>query len=376
MSRQIFEEYFIGTEAVAVVIACHHDYLKYLPDQIAHIDSQTVRPVQRILAYDGPNWQRVTRILRRCHPGWIVIGGHWKSPAKARNAAMRVVYGDWVVFADADDFLPFNYFAHITKALANVPGNCAILYPDLRYSNGQTMKAPPTFKYWGLRMANYVSAASAWRLDALREGGGFDALDLYEDWGLALRLTADGWRGQRLAAPLFCRWHPGRRSASPTPGASFAFKWTQLTYAIVTLISGRRECWRQWNEWLKAADLPPRCSFWLMDNSRDSRLGETIKTTISGWKYKTHYLSCSHECPDPGNLALRHQHVADLYNLVFQHPRFCADFVVTLEDDVLPPPDGLRRLVEAHQPGTDQAATAAVYPSRRNPQELVGRRLL
>lgn len=374
MSGKIFEEEFIGTEAVSLVVTCHKDYLKYLPDQVAHVDNQKVRPAQRIIVYDGADYHDTVEALRRKHPSWIVVGWEWKSPGLARNRALRLVHSEWVMFVDADDMLPAKHVYKIVKSIAKVAGNIGVIYGDLVYSDGRIMRAPETFRYWNLRKANYISAASAWRVAALHDVGGFSDVGLYEDWGLVLRLTAAGWKGMHSGARINCRWHKDRRSDAGV-AAEFGFKWRERTYAMVTLLSGSEEKMRNWLKWLEHAELPPRLFIWVVDNSCNPKFARSMMRGINKLDIPYRRIECTKECIDPDSRIERHKHVAYLYNQALTHPAFRADYVVTLEDDVTPPLDGLKMLVHAQDTKSNPGVMSAAYPMRGNPELAVGRML-
>lgn len=365
----IFEDAFVGTHAVSVVVTCHEDYLRYLPDQVSHVDSQTMRPVQRIIAYDGEDWEtRVVALVRR-YPGWQVVGGNWGSPNPARNKALALVESEWVVFADADDFMGERYCEDITRRAKTCGSRVAIMYAGLRYSNGKEYHVPEKFDYWTLRLRNFVSAAAAWRVSAVRDVGGFGNTSCYDDWGLALRITACGWKGVKIDEPICIRYHAGHRRDNAGQ-KEMAFKWTQRTYGIVTLLAGRRECFEDWIGWLRHAEMPNHVTLYLLDNSRDDEFGAMVRDAAHGLPYPSLYVRCDAKCGDTERDELaRHRHVPNLYNRIL--PRITDDMVLTLEDDVLPPLYGFRQIVKSFICGQKTGAVSGVYPSRTGENRIV-----
>ena len=76
-------------------------------------------------------------------------------------------------------------------------------------------------------------------------------------------------------------------------------------------------------------------------------------------------------CPKVGSPTLhpmRHVHVARLYSVIF--PRVTEDAVVTLEDDMVPPLDGMRRLVEEMSEANRVGVVAGVYRDRLHPDKI------
>lgn len=371
-SAILSDELFTGTELVTVCITCHGEYLKLLHNQVAHVEMQTVKPAQRIIAYDGADYIEVCRALRLTYPGWLVGGGDWKSPNPARNAALKMATGEWIVFSDADDFMHRKYVEEICRIAAGKIDNIAILYADLLFTCGKRFNAPDTFDYWKLRLSNFVSAASAWRVSVAREAGGWMNTDCYDDWALALKITARKWKAKKMTIPIMCRTHAGHRR-DDAGKKELKHKLTR-SYGIVTLLAGRMDCRAEWLEWLAREPMPPETYLYILDNSRDKEFQNTTRTAVELIGIERNipilYLVNNAFCdPDSHSLA-RHRHVPGLYNCILPHVN--ADMILTLEDDVVPPRNAFINLIESFICGQKTGAVSAVYPSRAGGNKIVG----
>ena len=122
------------------------------------------------------------------------------------------------------------------------------------------------------------------------------------------------------------------------------------------------------------AEIPPRSSLFWVDNS-----GGTMTSLLHEWSARlssrfqaiTILNAGNPHIPAQGEHYLnriRHLQVARLYNTVFQ--KIAEEMVVTLEDDTLPPANGVRRLLDLIRPFSPVAVSASVYRSRTSPAKV------
>jgi hypothetical protein len=340
---------------IAVVITCHQPHLRWLPEALASIERQVPAPAERLIVFD------------RCAPPtfigqeWRCLSGDWGDPSPARNAAMEATTAPWLVFLDADNLAPVGYLSAVQSAIAAVRPKVGIIYPHIQRidETGKPLDLwrVPDWDYWGMRAQNCVDTSSAWRRDALELVGGWPVGDSgsHEDYALALLVTAAGWGAARLDGPAIVkRAHPSEQSdRSHRDGALRTGIWHARSLAIVTLLAGREQTLEAWPRFLLTAELPPRTSLYVLDNSGDPaftrrvlQLGEHVTEqrglghfdfAPAGQPYRRHPT-------EPDLTRQRHFHVARLYTTVL--PRVTEDLVLTLEDDVEPPPNAVRLLGE------------------------------
>ena len=365
---------------VAIVVTCHEPYLRLLPDALAAVDRQVPEPAERVLVLDG------------CAPPsfidarWRFISGSWGHPSGARNAGLAASRAPWLVFLDADNVAPEGYLQAVEQATFAVPTDVAIIYPDIQYTDEalrpRKLWRMPAWDYWGMRQQNCADTSSAWRREALELVGGWPEGQFQEDYILALKITAVGWKAYRLDGPaILMREHGlGRRAMlRHTHGGLLNQIWKARSLAVVSLLAGRPSTLERWQRFLLTAELPPKTALYVVDNSGNAEFTRrvySIGTTVASERNLTHfdvavtgepYKLDGHE---PYMTKLRHLHVAQLYAEVL--PRVSEDLVLTLEDDVEPPSDAVRRLGEelGYPSRANIGAVAAAYPSPVVPAQV------
>jgi Glycosyl transferase family 2 len=364
---------------IAVVVAWGGEHPEWLAAALRSVDAQVPVPAERCLVVDSAQDQAMTaaRELAAASRGWTVRQGCWREPAAARNDGMAATRSPWVVFWDADDVMPAGFLAAVRReALRAAPGT-GILYSDIEYVDDRTGHRSrwrvPDWDYWALRRGNYIDTASAWRREAVELAGGWPAgLGSYEDYALALEVTRQGWQAQRRPGPpIVKRLHATSRSAAREhDDRRQADLWQARSLAIVSLLAGRASTYSRWEKFLSEAELPRHTSLYLVDNGGDPeftrRVHQTCQDVAASRQLDRVSLSVRPgryvgQDGDSYFVRGRHLHVARLYASVL--PTVGEDLMLTLEDDIEPPPDAIRRLAE--QFGCDSwenyAAIAAAY---------------
>jgi predicted O-methyltransferase YrrM len=362
---------------IAVIVTCHEPHLKWLPQALESINQQTPAAAERVVAYDG------TRPPQLADTRWRLIHDDWRHPSPARNAGLAETTSPWAIFWDADNVMPSGYLAAAAQAIDGAAPDVAILYPDIQYCDEnlrpQRLLKTRDWDYWSLRAENFIDTASVWRSEALDLVGGWSTRTgaSVEDYALAMDITAAGWTGARLnGPPMLMRVHPaGRTGRRALAGGPLSDIWKARSLAIVSLLAGREETFHRWANFLLNADLPPKTSLYVVDNSGNSQFSEMAFDTcqrIATIRKLTYlhfaasgqpYQSCAGE---PYFFKDRHLHVARLYASIL--PRITEELVMTLEDDIEPPLDAVRKLGEEfgwHSRGQ----TAVVGSSYAMPQD-------
>jgi len=337
---------------IAVVVTCHAPYLHWLPGLLASIDRQQPPPSERVVVFD------------RCAPPpglpewWRTLTCDWGRPAEPRNAGAQATSAPWVIFFDADDVMPSGYLGAMQQAIAAAAPDVAIVYPSLRYCDdalqpGVCLQAP-AWDYWSLREENYIGTPSAWRRAALDMVGGWSAYPrTFEDYALALELTAAGWKAARLDGPaVLVRQHPhSQLLARRDAGGWLADIYLARSLAIVTPLAGRVGGLNRWRDFLLRAALPPRTALYVVDNSGRPEFGRLVVEACERLQRERNlghvdistrgrpYASAAGETYLTEG---RHHHVARLYAGVL--PRVTEDLVLTLEDDMAPPLEAVQLL--------------------------------
>lgn len=146
---------------------------------------------------------------------------------------------------------------------------------------------------------------------------------------------------------------PGR-PAGPDQAVRPTGLWEQASMVIVSPLIGRLGPFDRWRDWLLSAELPPAVEIRLVDNSRGDdiaftrRLAEAVEGLRASGRYRRVAVARG---PGPADTRdgrrftlAKHESVAAGYNAGLEGAE--ADLALILDCDVIPPPDGLRRLVD------------------------------
>jgi glycosyltransferase involved in cell wall biosynthesis len=373
--------YLTRTCEVGVVVTCHAPYVRWLGAALASIDRQSPRPAERVVVLDG------CEANIPVGSAWRQVAGDWGDPSAARNAGLHATSSPWLIFWDADNIMPDGYLATVDNALRGVDSRLGILYPDLQLCDEaltpNRLRQMPAWDYWAMRAENCIDTAAVWRRAALEVGKGWSSRTggLFEDYALALDLTAAGWQAAPLGGPpVLMRVHPASRTqARWRQGGVRTDLWRARSLAIVSLLAGRSGLLDRWADFLVRAELPPRTALYVVDNSGDADFGRRLTDIcerVARERSCTHLDLASVGQPyvaaagDPSFVRARHVHIARLYASVL--PRVHEDLVLTLEDDVEPPPDAIRRLGEQiGLPGAERVgAVGAAYPMPQDTSQV------
>jgi len=351
-------------DRIAVAVSTYPGHAPFLGAAIGSVDAQYPPPDERWLLCD------------RCDPPprlpehWQVIRGDWHSPSPGRNQVVERTAADAVAWLDADDCMQLGYVQAMREALANAEPSVGIFAPSLVYTDvhlgNPRPRTWPRHDFWALREYNTCPTPSTWLVKALREIHGWPEVMGHDDWGAALRLTRRGWTRVHVPdARIYVRRHDASRGrANQRTSACQWAAWECRTYAIVTLDAGREGLLPMRERVLDTLDVPPGTKLYVLDNSRNPdyrrRVWDMLRNrmgVVYDWRDTV---------PDPAlGRNARNSHVCDLYNDIL--PGIDADYIVTWEDDVEPPPDALRSLCKAMPPLHHIGACAATYSPRGNP---------
>ncbi len=352
---------------IAVCVTCHEKYLKYLQRQIIAIDNQSVKPAEKFLALDGCKKPDFVPL------DWTVINYSAQSPNPGRNLATEATKCEWIVFADADDEMHPDYIKGMGCVLKVAPHDAAIIFANFD-ADGKPIHFLDTFDYWALRQRNYISACSGWRVNAVKEAGGWPNTGCYDDYSLAVAITRMGYAAEKNPVPIKIHLHGAdHRHLQADAGLDMGHKWDCRTFGIVSLLAGRKDCLQDWQDWIKKADLPPMTTLYVLDNSGNAAFGRDVKKFLSELDISFYYQAFGKPCDANRSITARHEFVPYLYNQILPHVN--TDWLVLLEDDVTPPLNGLKKLVEAFSIKNKCGAISGAYPSRTGKGRIVAAKL-
>lgn len=181
-----------------------------------------------------------------------------------------------------------------------------------------------------------------------------------------------------------------RGSGKPVDGiageipAEFEEFWNSMTLDIVSISMGREGAFAQWSEWLRSAVIPPVTSLVLVDNTRQcdtrarARLHDLVRELLEPPHRFRSVTTVRGEGPSDQSRSSddRVRNCSLHYELGFA--RVAARFCFVLDDDVIPPADGLRHLAAAWQTfalqGRQPGLVSGCYESARSSGILVAGR--
>jgi glycosyltransferase involved in cell wall biosynthesis len=179
---------------ISVIIPCYNQ-ARFLGEAIESVLAQTVRDFEILVVNDGSTDD--TAAIAG-HYGVRCIFQRNQGPSAARNQALDLVTGRFVVFLDADDRLLPHAFETGLRAFSEHPdcafvaGRCIIFGPDGPLTDLRYDPVVERDHYRCLLKNNFIwmPAVAMFRAVTLRSVGGFTpALTAGEDYDLYLRLV-------------------------------------------------------------------------------------------------------------------------------------------------------------------------------------------
>jgi glycosyltransferase involved in cell wall biosynthesis len=377
---------------VGVVIPTR-DRPTMLPHMLGSLRMQTHRPERVLVVDDGET--SAEEVVRR-YPGVEYLRarvGDGLSGNPARNVGLRALADlPYLCFLDDDDMIPPDY---LEVLLESIEADCraAAAYPRMRFCGRKREVWSHPWDPEALGRMNLSGVAALIRTDALLQVGGWPVFAPddsgavpHDDWALWRRLRDHGWR--MTPAPVdyyYFRHDEGVCRVKEEDRVTAAWGRTIDPVDLVTLAipwSGRMHLVDEVLDAIDAQTFPAEHLHVLFyDNSGDPACGRRLRRWLLG---RDRYASVSYvrdprravesvaaaelaDAPlEPGGLGRRrhgralNDRVGALWNRIGQLVK--TDLVWCVEDDVIPPPGALRRLLDAMGPNVD--AVTASYASR------------
>lgn len=167
-----------------------------------------------------------------------------------------------------------------------------------------------------------------------------------------VRTTVDAWFDGKLDSP---------------PNTSIWYKWVEPMVDVVSLFIGRGYCLDKFLDGLARLDYPKsRMNLIWHDTSHIAHFGMKLQAWLK--EYGHLYNSCMYiQCQDPhyhfeesgDNPPKAMWQITEAYNHCRAYLK--GDYMLALEDDIVAPPDGLRRLLQVVQGETKGACSLNIY---------------
>ncbi|WP_417848838.1 glycosyltransferase [Thalassoglobus sp.] len=360
---------------LAVIITAHN-YGHYLDECLESVIRQSRRP-DKIVVVDDASTDNTTDVIAR----WADRGVRYlrvdhHDPRQSRSSGLQATSAEFVCFLDADDRLAPDY---LRGGLAGFDRHdVGIVYSDVDYFGdwNRCHQEPEEITLADMGKLNYVHNGSIVRREALEMSRALevpcDSLCSHEDWLAWRKILEQGWKARKQRGIYGYRRHEANRTNSKYKIANY-FNQRAMETETITLfvaLSGRSAVWPRFQQFLEQQTWPhSQVKLWLLDTSQDARFGRRIRRWISQCdyadvRYRTEAVAIPGLADAPrdngATLDAVRMAAARIYNRLARE--VTGYYVLTLEDDVIPPNDVIEKLLR----GFDHhvASVAAPYPSR------------
>ena len=192
------------TPAVSVIVPCYNGG-RFLDGLMASLARQTFRDFEIVIVDDGSVDPQTLRKLLTLDGQATVIRQMNRGPAAARNTGIRRARADIIFALDCDDTIEPDFLAETVPLLRASPPDVGMVFCDFCLTGAESGLCSRYFNRFDLLFTNTLSSGLVMRRDAWLAAGGYDEAMRagYEDWDFSLRLARAGYRGLRLAKPLY-----------------------------------------------------------------------------------------------------------------------------------------------------------------------------
>ncbi len=193
--------------SATVVVPCFN-YGRFVRAAVDSALRQVDADVNVVVVNDGSTDGVTARLCDRCAgPRVRVIHQDNSGPPAARNRGAADATSEFLVFLDADDWIEPEFVSKLGRAMRGAGEDVSHAYCQQRMveRTGSSVWAVPDWDPLTMMVANLHAVTTLVRRDRFQAVGGFSESmrEGYEDWDLWLKFVERGWRGVRVAEPLF-----------------------------------------------------------------------------------------------------------------------------------------------------------------------------
>lgn len=372
-----------GRPSRVSVIITSHNYGHFLKEAIESVLSQTRKVDEIVVVDDASDYSDTARdvVESFAADGIRYICTDHGTAWLARKEGFKATTGDIVCFLDADDCLDETY---IDEGIAAFNNNyrVGIVYTDIQHFGDSDNHRVFRDDYDSVEIDryNWIHSGSLVRRIALDVSRAFEdvqpTLHTHEDWLLWQRVLRAGWKAVKSPSLYFYRQHPAGKTKQVPLEQKYRVSTVETAeVTIVTAFSGRE--WAIWDyeQWLyglyeQSFDLS-RLRLLFVDASGCESFRVDLEGIFAGFVQAQYFPDVRlvrfpggivgladaprKVCADAVRLAC-----AQIYNWVARE--VSTPFILTVEDDILPPLDVIPKLLEHFTPRV--MAVAAPYRSR------------
>jgi glycosyltransferase involved in cell wall biosynthesis len=191
---------------VSVVIPCFN-HGEFLPEAVDSVTSIQRDDIELIVVDDGSTDELTRKEMDRLAAlEFKVIRQENKGLAAARNAAIRISNGEYILPLDADNRLRPAYVERGVQIL-DANQDVGVVYGDAEYIGLETGRwVVGSFDPDRLIQWNFIDACAIYRRSVWEQNGGYDGtmpVQGLEDWDFWLGALEHGWRFAYVPEVLF-----------------------------------------------------------------------------------------------------------------------------------------------------------------------------
>lgn len=360
---------------VAVVIPCHN-YGCFVAEAIESALSQTIRPAEIMVVVDSSTDDSAEAANSYASESVSVVSVEFGNVHQVRRFGLQHTKSNTLCFLDADDKLAPDYLE--TGLQQFTSEDIGIVYSDLTQFGASEgiIGFTDAFSLSALHRENFMHAGSLVRRDVLELSNAFshelapNTASCTADWWLWRKAAEAGWKARKQTGTYYYRRHSASALATTARKVSY-FQSAWLEQETITLfipLSGRKSLWEQLCTFLENQTWPhDQIRLFILDTSQDEGFGQTVRHWLASSDYlDTRYVSRTVGTPqlaDQPRIEAADEvrrSMAKIYN--FLKTELTTELVWILEDDVIPPLDVARSLLEHFDERT--VSVAAPYRSR------------
>ncbi|MCH9776821.1 MAG: glycosyltransferase family 2 protein [Planctomycetes bacterium] len=362
-------------KSVAVVIPCHN-YGIFLSQAIESVLAQSSPASEIIVIVDrsSDNSQKIAELYHDKGVRTLVVD--YGNVHSVRRRGFEETTADVLCFLDADDWISPDYLEQGLQRFDSL--DVGIVYSDLYHFGSSTGQQVFTDKFsrLALNRDNFIHAGSLVRRDALEITKAFDqdldpaTASCTADWWLWRCVANGGWKACKQQGQYNYRRHAESALATKARHIEY-FQSAWLEHEQITLfipLSGRTHLWPRLAKFLELQKWPHnQTRLILFDTAQNSKFSQTVRQWLAESDYTdTRYIQRTVADPELADRP-RAEHATDvrkamarIYNALTSE--VATQFVWIIEDDIIPPLNVARSLLESFDERT--GSVAAPYRSR------------
>ena len=343
------------TVDISVVVTCAN-YEEFLEECVESFCLSQAKPGEMVIVHDGCEENQ----FDFSHCPFPVAQDRIESgdASEVRNHGAKIAKGEYLLFMDADDKVAENFLGYLRKGF--VDPRIAIAYPTVILFGNQEGERPAQqfdrdilFERNFIPVASLVSTLMFWEVGGFRTG-----LRTLRDWDLWQRLAKKHYIGIPCPnAQLHYRRH-GRNLSTQTNDDDYHAVFSNADIAIVTAFDDKLYCLDEHIEAICDCEYDhEKLHLFLIDNSKKA----SVRKKLLGWLPKLHKCFASVSISRRDDLDALPRSGADRYSRQVSarmvelyrnvpHEMDC-EFVWVCENDVIPEPKTLARLMRAMDKG-------------------------